>query len=372
MHLRFVELFCDVVQYRSFSKAAAAHSVSQSAASQAVHLLEKHLGTKLIDRSVRPFELTRAGEVYYEGCREILESVHSLEDRVHKLRDKVSGTVHIAAIYSVGFLQMDAYIKGYSELYPDVKVRMEFRHPEEVYQEVLNDEADLGLVSFPRERGEIVAHPWQDQPMVLVVYPKHRLAGESAISVKQLDGESFVGFTSDLTIRKEIDRWLKKSRVSVQIVHEFDNIENIKRAIEVGSGAAILPQPTVEREIQSGSLVAIPFSDVQWLRPLGVIHKRHNHLSNATQKFIEYLLSQCPTCIGDVLPAGSDTAENEHQESTAAKITPANQPADVPAGGKPSDEASSPPDADFRDSGTRGDAAGEGNRKRKKRQTHLI
>jgi len=364
MHLKFVELFCDVVQYRSFSKAAAAHNVSQSAASQAVNLLEKHLETKLIDRSVRPFELTPAGEVYYEGCREIVESVHSLEDRIHKLRDKVAGVVHVAAIYSVGFLQMDAYIKGFSERYRDAKVRVEYRHPEEVYQEVLDGEADLGLVSFPRDRGEIVSRPWQDQPMVLVVHPQHKFAREISISVKRLDGEPFVGFTSDLTIRKEIDRWLKKSRVSVQIVHEFDNIENIKRAIEVGTGGAILPQPTIEREVRSGSLVAIPFSDVQWLRPLGVIHKRQEHLSNATQKFIEYLLSQCPTCVGDVLPTGNEQ-NRKHEGSATRTVSGANPEGKSKSIEETSDAAASP-------SSDTGTADGEGNSRRKKRQTHLI
>lgn len=358
MHLKFAELFCDVVQYRSFSKAAAAHGVSQSAASQAVHLLEKRLEVQLIDRSVRPFELTRAGEVYFEGCRGIVESMHALEDQIHKLRDKVAGNVHVAAIYSVGLLQMDAYIKGYSERYPEAKVRVEYRHPDEVYQEVLNDEADLGLVSFPRERGEIAAHPWQDQPMVLVVNPKHRLAGSEPIPVSELDGEQFVAFNANLTIRKEIDRWLKKSRVSVQIVHEFDNIENIKRAIEVGSGVAILPQPTVEREVRSGNLSAIAFSDVEWMRPLGVIHKRHKHLSNAAQKFMEYLLSQCPTCLGE-------RTDNKEGSPTAAPVVESEPAPSRTSNPRPADAASAPSPAS-------GDADGEGNRKRKKRQTHLI
>lgn len=359
MHLKFVELFCDVVLYRSFSKAAAAHNVSQSAASQAVHLLEKRLGTRLIDRSLRPFELTPAGQVYFDGCREMVENFRSLEDRVLKIRDKVAGTVHVAAIYSVGLLQMDAYIKGYSELYPEVKVRVEYRHPEEVYQQVLEDEADLGLVSFPKERGEFTSHPWQDQPMVLVVYPKHRLAAAASVEASALNGEPFIGFTSELTIRKEIDRWLKKSRVSVQIVHEFDNIENIKRAIEVGSGVAVLPRPTVEREVQNGSLVAIPLSDVEWLRPLGIIHKRHKHLTNASQKFIEYLLSQCPTCL-DQTPAGK-IAGAVHSGSSAPTATDASPSA-----------VQTPLDAAISPSSQPRDAGGEGNRKHKKRQTHLI
>lgn len=289
MHLRFVEAFCDVVQQRSFSKAAAAHGVSQSAVSQAVHLLEKRLGTLLIDRSKRPFELTAAGQVYFDGCRELLDDYRAIEDRVLKLRDKVVGTLRVAAIYSVGLLQMDGYAKRFGEQFPDVRLRVEYLHPEKVYEQLAHDEAELGLVSFPRDRGEFTNVPWQSQPMVLVVPPNHRLAGRTCLEVRDIDGEDFIGFTEELSIRKEVDRWLKRSKVNVNIVHEFDNIENIKRAIEVGAAVAILPLPTVRREADTGSLAVIPFSDVTWMRPLGIVHKRHKILSNAAHKFIEML-----------------------------------------------------------------------------------
>src|SRR5262245_10145228 len=100
MHLRFVEVFCDVAQRRSFSKGAAAQNVSQSSASQAVSLLEKRLGTKLIDRSKRPLELTPAGRLYYDGCRDLLNRFRDIEDRVRRTQDRVAGTVRVAAIYS--------------------------------------------------------------------------------------------------------------------------------------------------------------------------------------------------------------------------------------------------------------------------------
>src|SRR5262245_12533011 len=100
MQLKFVELFCDIAARRSFSKGAAAHEVSQSSASQAVSQLEKRLGTQLIDRSQRPLELTPAGKIYFDGCRELLAQFRSLEDQVRCIDDRVAGTVRVAAIYS--------------------------------------------------------------------------------------------------------------------------------------------------------------------------------------------------------------------------------------------------------------------------------
>lgn len=298
MHLRFVEIFCDVAQRRSFSKGAAARNVSQSSASQAVSLLEKRLGTTLIDRSKRPLELTAAGRVYYDGCRELLTRFQAIEDQVRQVHDQVAGTVRVAAIYSVGLMQMEQSEQRFAALYPDARLRVEYLHPNQVYSQVLSDEADLGLVSFPRNGGEIVSLEWQEQPMVLVVPPGHRLARRESVQLAALDGEDYVGFTQDLTIRREVDRWLKRARIAVQVVHEFDNIETIKRAIEIGSGVALLPAPTVWQEISAGTLAALPISDVDLFRPLGIVHRRNRLLTTAVQKFIELLQQEAAAAPG--------------------------------------------------------------------------
>jgi DNA-binding transcriptional LysR family regulator len=296
MLLRNVEIFCDVVSRRSFSKAAAAHNVSQSSVSQAVHMLERQLGALLIDRSKRPLELTSAGQAVFDGCRQLLESFHELKDRVQLLNDKVVGRVRVAAIYSVGLLQMDEYVRRYQALYPDVALHLDYLHPDEVYDSILNDECDIGLVSFPRVGGEISHIPWQKQEMVLVVAADHRLARCESISVHELNGEKYVGFREELAIRKKVDRWLKEAKVAVNIVHEFDNIENIKRAVEIGSGVALLPIPTVRRETDMGSLKAVRLEGVGWYRPLGIVHRRNKTFSTAASKFVELLQADAPTC----------------------------------------------------------------------------
>jgi DNA-binding transcriptional LysR family regulator len=292
MHLRNVEIFCDVVSRRSFSKAAEAHNVSQSSASQSVHMLEKRLGTQLIDRSKRPFELTDAGEVYFDGCRKLLDSFREIEDRVLQIRNKVEGRVRVAAIYSVGLLQLDSYLKRFEELYPDAALQLEYHHPDEVYARIRSDDADLGLVSFPLDKGEIVGIAWQEQEMVLVVPPAHQFANSNSVCVSDLDGEDYVGFTAELRIRKVVDRRLKQAKASVNIVHEFDNIENIKRAVEIGAGVALLPAPTIRQELESGTLAALELEDGGLTRPLGIIHKRSRPLPIAASKFIQLLQEQ--------------------------------------------------------------------------------
>ena len=297
MHLRSVERFVDIAQQRSFSKAATLHGVSQSAASQAVQALEKALGTELIDRSQRPLELTDAGRLYFEGCRDVLKRYRQVEDAVLRLQHRVVGSVRVAAIYSVGLLQMETYTERFERRYPDAKLEIAYLHPDEVYERLRDDRADLGLVSFPKHSGEFEAVPWQSQPMVVALAPKHRLADRESVCLKDLSGEAFVGFTQELTIGKEVDKALRKARVQVDMVSRFDNVETIKQAVRCGTGVSLLPRPTLREEVALGTLRAVPLDDVKLERPLGIVRLKHKSLSTAEQCLID-LLREDPTAAG--------------------------------------------------------------------------
>jgi len=107
--------------------------------------------------------------------------------------------------------------------------------------------------------------------------------------VKQLAGEPFMGFDADLVIRKKVDRFLRQHGVTVKVMLTFDNVEAVKRAVEAGSGVAILPRPTLEHELQTKSLVAVPFSGQSFTRPLGIVYRRGRQLYPNTKAFIELL-----------------------------------------------------------------------------------
>lgn len=292
MQLKSLKIFCDVVRWRSFSRAADENGISQSGASQVVHQLEQRLSVRLIDRSKRPFVLTPEGEVYYDGCRRIVQRYDALEDQVRTLHEEVSGRVRVVSIYSVGLHHMNRYLQEFLTQYPKANVRLEYQHPHKVYEAVENDQADLGLVSYPRSSRTIEMIPWREEPMVLVCARSHRLAGQGPLAIEQLAGESVIGFDSDLTIRREIDRVLHLHGAEVNVVMEFDNIETMKRAIEIDAGVAFLPEPTVRREVEAGTLVTVALATDELVRPLGIIHRRGKDLSSTTRRFIELLQSE--------------------------------------------------------------------------------
>jgi DNA-binding transcriptional LysR family regulator len=289
MQLEALQIFCDVARHRSFSRAAAAHGKSQSAASQIVHQLEEHLGVQLINRSTRPLQLTALGKAYYEGCRDVVDRYLELEASIRQAHTEVAVTVQVAAIYSVGLGDISHYLERFRTQHPHARVHMEYLHPDRVYEQVRTGAADLGLVSFPRKTRELTTLPWREEEMVLTCSPQHRLAPLARVKPAQLTAEKFIHFAKELVIRRKVDQFLREQGVKVEVALEFDNIENIKKAIAISAGVALLPEPTLRQEIQAGTLVAVPLEGCRMVRPLGILHRRHPRLSATAQQFMDLL-----------------------------------------------------------------------------------
>ncbi|MBM4071331.1 MAG: LysR family transcriptional regulator [Planctomycetes bacterium] len=289
MQLETLKVFCDVARQRSFSQAAQANHITQSAASQMVSQLERRMQVQLIDRSTRPLQLTALGQSYYDGCKTILDQYLELEASIRSAQTQIAGLVQVAAIYSVGLGDMGQLVQRFAAQQPNAEVHIEYHHPDRVYERIEEGTADLGLVSFPRKSPKLVAVPWREEAMVLACAPNHPLSRLPVVAARQLIGEKYIHFDKNLVIRRHVDRYLRKLGVAVEVVLEFDNIENIKQAVSIGAGVALLPEPTLRREVRGRSLLAIPVAGPRLTRPLGIIHRRRQRLSNAALSFLNLL-----------------------------------------------------------------------------------
>jgi DNA-binding transcriptional LysR family regulator len=289
MQFESLKVFCDVARFRSFSQAAQSNNVTQSAASQIVLQLERRLGVTLVNRSIRPLRLTSLGKAYYEGCKGLVKQYQELEASIRDAQGQLDAQVQVAAIYSVGLGDMGKYVEMLAARQPNAKVHIEYLHPNRVYEKVLEGTADFGLVSFPRKSRELSALPWREEEMVLACPPNHPLARGKAVKPTQLEGQSYVAFDKGLVIRREVDRFLRDQGVAVRPTLEFDNIENIKKAVAVSAGVALLPAPTLRPEVDTGALIAVALAGVRLVRPLGIIQRRHSKLSSAALRFLDIL-----------------------------------------------------------------------------------
>ncbi len=240
MQIETLKAFCDLAETESFTKAAQINKVTQSAVSQQISSMERMFKSLLIERSKKKFRLTREGQVLYDYSKQIIQIYDSLFNKLQEIKDIISGTIRVATIYSIGLHELPPYLKKFLKAYPTVNVHVEYRRSNQVYEDVLSNIVDLGLVAYPAREPKLEIVPLRKDTLVLV--------------------------------------WM-----------EFDNIETVKRAVEIDAGIAIVPRGTITQEVSKQTLAEIKIEDVELFRPLAAIHKKNKVLSPAMKQFLAVL-----------------------------------------------------------------------------------
>lgn len=289
MHIETFQVFCDLVETTSFSEAAERNGISQSAVSQQIRALEERFGVTLVERGRRNFSVTPEGEVFLKAAHSILEAYQGIEEDLGTMRDVVAGKLTIATVYSIGFHELPPYIEKFREKYPDVDLQVHYRRANQVYADVSENHADLGLVAYPQEKKGVEIEPaWKDR-LVVICPPTHHLAGKKSLELKAIDGERFISFEPDLPTRKAIDSMCNHAGIQVKEVVEFDNIETVKRGVLIENALSIVPSESVNSEVESGTLVRIPIEGKFVWRPLGIVRRRTKAISPAMREMIAML-----------------------------------------------------------------------------------
>jgi DNA-binding transcriptional LysR family regulator len=289
MQIEGLKVFCDLAESESFTKAAQINGVTQSAVSQQISALERTFKSLLIERSKKKFRLTREGQTLYEYSKQIIQTYESLHSQLQELKNIISGTIRVATIYSIGLHDLPPYIKKFMKGYPTVNIHVEYRRANQVYDDVLSNVVDLGLVAYPVKDTKLEIIPLRRDPLVLICHPNHPFAKQKTVKLKALAGQKFIGFEPDIPTRKALDKILKEHGVDAKHVMEFDNIETVKRAVEIDAGISIVPYGTVGQEINKQTLAAVNIEDGDFYRPLAAIYKKNKVLSPAIKQFLTIL-----------------------------------------------------------------------------------
>jgi LysR family transcriptional regulator, transcriptional activator of the cysJI operon len=293
MQIETLKIFCDLVETQSFSQAAERNFVTQSAVSQQVRGLEEKFKRRLLERvrGRREVRVTDAGKSFYEESRVVLAAYRSLQERMRGLDGTISGTVRVATVYSIGLHELPAVVRSFMALYPQARIDLEYSRTTRIVRDVLSGAIELGVVAYPEKRRGLTVTNLPGDRLVLICPPSHPLAARKKVRAAELSGHDFVLFERDIPTRRATDRIFKAHGVTVHRVAEFDNIETIKRAVEVGFGLGIVPRPSVLDEQRSGQLVVVALAEPEWTRTVGIIHRSDRTLGVAAQKFIELLKS---------------------------------------------------------------------------------
>ena len=287
MQLESLKMFCDVVETGSFSRAAQLNHVPQSAVSQQIRALEMRYEQRLLSRSARQVTPTPAGERLFRGCKEILARFGEVEQEIREQSAEVAGTTTVSTIYSVGLHELASVQKGLLKTHPKINLRLNYRRNDQVYDDVILGAAEIGIVAYPQPRAGVDIHPFRDDKLAVVCAPGHAFASKSKVSLTALSGVPFIAFDREAPTRKALDRVFREKNLELNPIMEMDNVETIKRAVEMGLGVAILPLATAHGEIAQGTLVAKPLAEGPISRPIGLLIRKGKYLDRASSAVLE-------------------------------------------------------------------------------------
>ena len=289
MQIESLKLFCDLAETTSFTKAAKINGVTQSAVSQQISSLETKFDAVLIERSKKKFTLTKEGNTLYKYSKQIIQTYDELRHKIQEIQNVVTGTIKVVTIYSIGLHELPPYLKKFLKKHPTVNVSVEYRRATQLYEDIVTGMADIGLVAYPQKDPRLQVTSLAEDMLVLICHPDHPLAQQPKVKLSEIASHKFIAFEPDIPTRRAIDKILRDRNVEVDHAMEFDNIETVKRAVEIDAGISIVPRSPVAQEVAKKTIAMVEIEDEQFYRPLAAVHKKSKVLSPAMKEFLALL-----------------------------------------------------------------------------------
>ena len=289
MNLDTLQVFCDLAETKSFSKAAEVNGITQSAVSQQIRALELKYQVSLVERNRRACALTPQGCTFLDAARRIIETCLTLGHELRNSTNAIAGRMRIAAEFSIGLHELPPVLENFRENYPEVEIAVQYLHSPGVYEVVAAGDADLGLVAWPQVRPGLKFELFAEDELIVICHPEHHWADRASIELTALTGENYIAFVPDLPALRFMERQLRKHHVELTPVARFDNVETVKRAVAIKSGISLVPRHTVQAEMEAGLLAGLPLDGIRLERPLAITFRPARARSNVVVAFIAAL-----------------------------------------------------------------------------------
>ncbi len=289
INLNHLYYFYEVARHGTFTAAARALHVSQSALSVQIQALETALGGSLFDRRRGGVSLTEAGQRAFETAERVFTDVDHLVADLQQTDRLVSGAVSLGTVDSIGLFVLPAVLTAFRERFPDVGVRVDFRGSDGVIDHLLRGKTDLAIVPWERSYPGLAATPLTRQKMFLVAPADHPLSRRERVSPRDLESYPFVGYHEGMHTRAMTDALFKRMSLKIEYAVESANAATIKEMVLAGMGIAFVPEPAVAAEIRRRQLARIDLPTLVMSQEVTLYVRQNRTLSRSVSGFVEFV-----------------------------------------------------------------------------------
>lgn len=287
INLNEVHYFIELARVKNFTKAANNLFISQPALSKAIKNLELALDTHLIERNTKSVSLTLEGENFYKSSK---KSLGIIESEISKMKDSLSSckkTLTLGIPPVIGSVYFTSIIANFSEIYPNIEVKIIEEGSNDIKNEVEEKNLELGVVIFPIKSDKLEAIPLSSGEVMLVVSKKHYLANREFVDVKELSDENFITFNDNFMMYNKTIKACSDCGFNPKIRMKSSQWDFIVEMVSLNQGISILPKPIVERfKMNDISLIPISNPSITW--DVGFIYNKNKYVSDSLKLFIEF------------------------------------------------------------------------------------
>lgn len=301
---RRLQVFYTVAKQLSFTKAADVLYMTQPAVTFQVKQLEEHFTTRLFERSHGKISLTPAGELVMGYAERILALTAEMEARVGELTGQVTGPLMIGASTTIAEYQLPRILGEFKERFPQVQARLTVANSETVAAKVAEHSLDVGLIEAPSHNPHLTTLACCEDELVMICSPNHALASRHSVTAKEIAEHPYVSREHGSGTREVVDDFFKSNGVNPDDLHiemELGSREAIKGAVEANLGIAIMSASTVVKEMQLGTLAAVPLKP-RLTRVLSMVYATEKFRSKLLDAFIGFVENRFQQCGVDVIP----------------------------------------------------------------------
>ena len=298
MDLWQLQIFCKVVELKSFSKAGEAVHLSQPTVSSHIKDLEDHFGTRLVDRMSRQAQPTKAGELLYDYAHRLIVLRDKAEAAMAEFNGKIKGHLVMGGSTIPGGYLLPRIIGLYSKAYPEVRISLIVADTSQIIDKVLSGRIEAGVVGAKTNDKLLEQTALIDDEMRLVVPADHPWARRQRVKIKELLKEPFIVRELGSGTLRSIEQQLQNKGYAIsdfKVVAEMGSTEAVRQAVKNKVGLSILSTIAVADEIRSGQLKAVAIEGLSLRRSFYLTTHRQRTPSPLCRSFIDFLKREIPS-----------------------------------------------------------------------------
>jgi len=290
---RQVRMFCVLARTGSFTQAAREVHVTQSGVSHAMKALERDVGCRLLDRLGKKVVLTQAGEQLLHHATKILQEMENARESLARLGKWGRGRLRLGASTTACQHLIPPVMREFKKSFPDHAITIQPGDTTELVNSLLRQRLDLALSLAPSNEPQLEFHPLFNDELHFIVSPTHPWARAGRIERSAIPRENYILYNKNSVTFRLIEQYFRREEMTLNTVIELGSMEATKELVKLGIGVSIIAPWIARKELEDGSLVALPLGRRKLERHWGILHWKGRRLGLAEEMFIGLCESAC-------------------------------------------------------------------------------